>query len=687
MTVPTFLFFTVTIILKGGIMGTHDYSYNRNHSSRTNSLTDRNELQSEIVPLDNRINRIFNLNEKREGDLRKRGKRELLEDRCALFNSLTHPHPKNDSKYYRDIDCVTVINGAEGTILELKFVDLFDIEYHPLCEYDFLEIRDGTRGYGTLLGGNKLCGQQFPGPINTTGPHAWLKFHSDETIENEGFRIKVTEIQSAKSYVVPDSCHIKRSGDTGVLDINSIIQKCKDDSANQALEVLWTIEAAENHMITLNFTKFELTTPNSCKDNVVQVFGSILEFDSKLAHFCGSIAESVTTIVDSSKGEEGNVMNVRFYTSKASKESQKFTAQYTVFRKLDTSDKSDACVKGEEFDCQDGTCISLSLICDEYANCKMKADESPELCKGEIDVFNQDLQVIVIILSLIVSSMTIVFLFKCFKKLYTDQKIIKENLQKSMENGLDALSEIRLALDDKSERDSHQGLFLEKERENLITQNKPKQKQNSMDSIFEPVSRFDSKIVLWRKEVESAEVERIKIELNESNGKTKRKDFSKKEESLRIKRDSKEKKEEESIRVDQNIRSRQTDIIKKDKSLDSTLESEEIDKNEMKDVSVGTTDVKEFGCQTRDSLFLTDAPRYSNASRSKSRSLSIAAGSSEDLSRPSRPSTKTSEFTLELFHQVPHDTAITLTIEATLQTNQKEAIAATRPTLRRFLTC
>ncbi|XP_013165308.1 PREDICTED: uncharacterized protein LOC106116113 [Papilio xuthus] len=78
---------------------------------------------------------------------RRRFKREEDSERCETFyyqkgrTQISHPYSKNDTNklYYGDIDCTTTIEGPEGSVIKLTFVDIFHIEDHPECAYDFLE--------------------------------------------------------------------------------------------------------------------------------------------------------------------------------------------------------------------------------------------------------------------------------------------------------------------------------------------------------------------------------------------------------------------------------------------------------------------------------------------------------------------------------------------------------------------
>lgn len=74
----------------------------------------------------------------------------------------------------------------KGMLLKLDFRDVFKIEDTRDCRFDFLEVRDGQHGYSTLLG--NYCGNNFPPELTSKTRHLWLRFHSDENIEYEGFK-------------------------------------------------------------------------------------------------------------------------------------------------------------------------------------------------------------------------------------------------------------------------------------------------------------------------------------------------------------------------------------------------------------------------------------------------------------------------------------------------------------------
>ena len=85
-----------------------------------------------------------------------------------------------------------LITADEGQIVNLVFEDLFQIEFSKDCEYDVLIIRDGRYGYSPPL--RRICGDQKPEPINSTGRYMSLLFKTDDDINGFGFFANYTFI-------------------------------------------------------------------------------------------------------------------------------------------------------------------------------------------------------------------------------------------------------------------------------------------------------------------------------------------------------------------------------------------------------------------------------------------------------------------------------------------------------------
>lgn len=80
-----------------------------------------------------------------------------------------------------------LISAPPNHRIRLGFRDEFHIEESENCAYDYLEILDGPFGYSEPIG--RYCGTRDPSLIESSGRYLWMRFHSDDSIEYEGFRI------------------------------------------------------------------------------------------------------------------------------------------------------------------------------------------------------------------------------------------------------------------------------------------------------------------------------------------------------------------------------------------------------------------------------------------------------------------------------------------------------------------
>lgn len=102
-------------------------------------------------------------------------------------------------------------------------------------------------------------------------------------------------------------------------------------------------------------------------------------FQISQKHFCGVVAEAYES--------KSNILYIRFFASGNGIKSE-FSFLYTAFTKkkaVDGKNTTFACAKDEEFDCDDETCIDISLKCNDVPNCKFKKDEVG--CKVCIECF------------------------------------------------------------------------------------------------------------------------------------------------------------------------------------------------------------------------------------------------------------------------------------------------------------
>lgn len=74
-------------------------------------------------------------------------------------------------------------------MIRLEFL-YFDLEYHPQCSSDFVEVH-----YSLSLPSYKFCGQAFPATIESSGRRMWIIFESNQRTIGGGFEAKFRPIK------------------------------------------------------------------------------------------------------------------------------------------------------------------------------------------------------------------------------------------------------------------------------------------------------------------------------------------------------------------------------------------------------------------------------------------------------------------------------------------------------------
>ncbi|XP_063542749.1 uncharacterized protein LOC134751294 [Cydia strobilella] len=531
---------------------------------------------------------------KRQYNTNARSKRETNEDpRCQPFTFETGKkylmHPKNvkdqenkpgEGTYTSNTTCFTTIEAEEGQVIELTFVDVFEIEYSAECVNDYLEIRNGKFGYARPE--YRYCGKDFPPQVTSTGPYLWLKFKSDDIIEYAGFTIEVNFLPKIGSRAIDSSCYITKSGNSGNIDgtsTSSDLQKCRAATPGP-LDVQWKIEAEPGTQIYLNITKFQLANPNNCTKNTVQIFGAKPNFEHLLGEYCSSVAKSLWTEEGKKTPGPANIMYIRLFTIDRR---SNFSTIYTQFR------TADLCDADNEFDCKDSTCIDISLRCDEIAHCRLKNDEDPMECKGEAQslVRDKDTRNILIVFSLILSGMVAVFLFKCIRKLYNDQKLINEYKAQIHDDLKKAASQ--LTLDPKRSRCRESPSLDHQNHANEMNRHTQQQRSTSMESDLLRMRVDDD---CWP-------------------------------ESQPFVQDTKHKRPTRNLDWNEELLSPTKDSRHKSRPTRDLVWNEEL-LREKGSLSTHVQEIQDAGCQTRDSLFqmapvlpTTNAPGSKSSSRSR----------------------------------------------------------------------
>ena len=104
--------------------------------------------------------------------------------------------PNYPTDYNNNHRCSVVIRFSQGQRVSMQFL-AFNLEPHSSCGYDWLEVRDGDTESADLIG-SKLCGEQIPEPIISSGNALYVYFRTDGSVVRTGFKFRV---DVGKNYV------------------------------------------------------------------------------------------------------------------------------------------------------------------------------------------------------------------------------------------------------------------------------------------------------------------------------------------------------------------------------------------------------------------------------------------------------------------------------------------------------
>uniref|UniRef100_A0A0X3NN85 Tolloid-like protein 1 n=1 Tax=Schistocephalus solidus TaxID=70667 RepID=A0A0X3NN85_SCHSO len=106
------------------------------------------------------------------------------------ISSLGYP-----GNYPANKTCLWTITVPKGYSVLLTF-ETFDLEDDTKCQYDYLQVFDGTLKSSPLL--KTMCGANLPEPITSTGNTMALRFVSDNVIQKLGFAATFQKFQNTQ---------------------------------------------------------------------------------------------------------------------------------------------------------------------------------------------------------------------------------------------------------------------------------------------------------------------------------------------------------------------------------------------------------------------------------------------------------------------------------------------------------
>ncbi|XP_040824205.1 cubilin [Ochotona curzoniae] len=212
--------------------------------------------------------------------------------------------PGYPGNYPANKECIWYLSTTPGSSIQLTIHD-FDVEFHPSCNYDTLEIYGGPDFYAPRI--TQLCVQRssvIPMHVSSTGNELAIRFRTDSSINGRGFNVSWQEI--------PGGCGGTFHAPNGEIHSPNYPSPYMNNTA-----CLWTIQVEKNHRVLLNFTDFDLETQDSC----VMAYDVENYVTTRLANACGR--QQLTNPIISS----GNSLFLRFQ-SRSARQSRGFRAQF-----------------------------------------------------------------------------------------------------------------------------------------------------------------------------------------------------------------------------------------------------------------------------------------------------------------------------------------------------------------------
>ncbi|CAL1529164.1 unnamed protein product [Lymnaea stagnalis] len=219
---------------------------------------------------------------------------------------MTSFYPQN---YSEDSNCSWTIHLNETNAIISLTIDQYEVEGYP---YDYLVIYDGPNADAETIGG---YWDEAPGTVKSTGNSMHIVFYSDSSENRNGFIGSYVADSQCKHKNCSHRCKVKSTkpwteeclcsewmklDETGTLclEIHACNTTINESSGYivspgypknypDATYCHWTIEAAENEVITLSFEAFALEGGVDCPYDYVQVLEGISSNASQLGLYCG----------------------------------------------------------------------------------------------------------------------------------------------------------------------------------------------------------------------------------------------------------------------------------------------------------------------------------------------------------------------------------------------------------------
>ncbi|KOC70062.1 Cubilin [Habropoda laboriosa] len=183
--------------------------------------------------------------------------------------------PLKGGYYEQDIDCIWTLQAPRGHVVQLTFLS-FNLEQNIRCRHDYVMIYE-TQGPDIVVIGT-YCGSKTPPIIMTQGSTMNVAFHSDSSINREGFIATYLFIDATK---VCGGHYVKM---TGVIRTPNYPERYPGRK-----DCEWIIEAPNRQRIILNVKKFDLEEHSNCIFDYLEIRNGGYDTSPLIGKFCGTV--------------------------------------------------------------------------------------------------------------------------------------------------------------------------------------------------------------------------------------------------------------------------------------------------------------------------------------------------------------------------------------------------------------
>ncbi|XP_055631741.1 tolloid-like protein 1 [Toxorhynchites rutilus septentrionalis] len=182
--------------------------------------------------------------------------------------------PNYPDDYPAKKDCIWHFKTAPGHRIKLVF-NVFNVELHQECAYDYIVIHDGDSPDGHTLG--RFCGAKLPHPISSTSSEMYMEFNTDSSVQRKGFLASHTTVCGG---------YLPADGEAG--QIYSHVGYGVGTYDN-GVDCEWTIEADYGRRVQLTFLSFDLEEEKSCSYDYVEILSGFEDTSGQVhGKYCGN---------------------------------------------------------------------------------------------------------------------------------------------------------------------------------------------------------------------------------------------------------------------------------------------------------------------------------------------------------------------------------------------------------------